>query len=149
MTAERARIHPVAVIVCDDVRIENNGKHIVIGVFSESINVPQFPANIRVAQFLIFTTSGQGDASIDLQVRFPGASVFPTIHLEAHVAGPMKPHQMQNVALPPVVIGIAEAGEMSVFYKIEDEDWRILRSVGVALAPSPGATPAASQTVQT
>jgi hypothetical protein len=36
-------------IVCDDIRREDNGKEIIIGVYSGSIVVPQFPATLLLS----------------------------------------------------------------------------------------------------
>ena len=35
-------------LVCDDVRREDNGKEIIIGVYSSDIRVSRFPANMRL-----------------------------------------------------------------------------------------------------
>jgi hypothetical protein len=37
------------VVVCDDIRREDNGKEILIGVYSGGIIVPQFPVPLALA----------------------------------------------------------------------------------------------------
>lgn len=135
--SEGARLSPVSVILCDDVRTEQNGKHIVIGAFAEGINVPHFPATIAVAQFLVFTTVGQGHASFELQLRWPGSEPpLPTIQMEAEVSAPTKPNRLQTAAIPPMAIVVEEPGEISVYCRNKGDEWQLLRIVDITLPPT-------------
>lgn len=82
-----------AVIICDDVRKENTGKDILIGVYSGTVNVPAYPTTFPAAlwieiepegigivrcEFAITTPSGNPPMKVgfDLDVREPGTAVF-------------------------------------------------------------------------
>lgn len=55
-------------IVCDEVRIENNGKHILIGVYPHNIQVPQFPHRQLLTMWMQFNTGEAGVVDIEFRV---------------------------------------------------------------------------------
>jgi hypothetical protein len=44
----------IAVVVCDDVRHESNGKDIIIGVYGSDAIVPSYPALLRPSFWVQF-----------------------------------------------------------------------------------------------
>ena len=56
------------VIICDDVRKENSGKHLIIGVYPDDILVPGFPATIAVCAWFQFFADRVGEMPIELRV---------------------------------------------------------------------------------
>ena len=50
---EQPRVRLVAAVVCDEVRLEANGKTFLIGVYSGGISVPDLPATIKVSAWLL------------------------------------------------------------------------------------------------
>jgi hypothetical protein len=90
----------LAALVCDDVRREDNGKEILIGIYPGSILVPKFPATMVLSFWLYLqphqagelhlefrvTGAEQGFAYMDGVVEFgdsdePGSLTFPKIPL--------------------------------------------------------------------
>ena len=59
-----------AVVVCDDIRREFNGKEILIGVYG-GIIVPRFPANLNLAFWIQFRTTETGEIPIFLRLVGP------------------------------------------------------------------------------
>src|SRR5690349_7818135 len=59
-----------AVLFCDDVRMERNGKAILIGVYSGTIDPSQIPATMQFVYWLIGTAEGEGEFSLQLKVEF-------------------------------------------------------------------------------
>ena len=56
------------VIVCDEVRIENTGKYIIIGVYSSNIVAPAFPAELLLSIWSQFYVNRNGDMDVELRV---------------------------------------------------------------------------------
>jgi hypothetical protein len=54
-------------LVCDDSRIEDNGKHIIIGVYSNNVAVEHFPATIGLTLWFQMLVGKAGE--IDFEVR--------------------------------------------------------------------------------
>jgi len=49
MSEQLARINPLSAIFCDDIRREDNGKELLIGVYSGSLQVPILPAPVMLS----------------------------------------------------------------------------------------------------
>jgi hypothetical protein len=68
----------LAALVCDDVRREDNGKEIIIGLYSADIRLPGFPANMRLVfwmQVLVETTE---QAKFQFRVMGPNEAQLVT-----------------------------------------------------------------------
>jgi Family of unknown function (DUF6941) len=59
-------------ILCDQVRKEDNGKLLFIGVYTADITVPHFPANTVLALAVSITPSQVGREKFDLVVSLNG-----------------------------------------------------------------------------
>ena len=64
------------VIICDDVRTENNGKDIIIGVYIENIIVLKFPANVLLALWTQFFANRNGDILASFRVQKDKNNLF-------------------------------------------------------------------------
>jgi Family of unknown function (DUF6941) len=60
-----AEIVPEALVICEDIRTENNGKLMFIGVYSDAIAVQSVPVNLRSLAF-----------ALKLRVEEPGTFDF-------------------------------------------------------------------------
>src|SRR2546426_965311 len=58
-------------VVCDDIRREDNGKELLIGVYSGGIVVPQFPAPLVLAYWVQFDAPKPAD-NVDVEFRLLG-----------------------------------------------------------------------------
>jgi hypothetical protein len=61
----------VATLVCDEVRVEHNGKLILLGVYTPNILVPQIPFTFPILTFFQLLDS------CDLPYRDPHATLGP------------------------------------------------------------------------
>lgn len=61
-------------VFCEDIRREDNGKDMLLGVYSGDIVVARFPARVSVSLWLqyVFATATGGETGIDLRLRFEG-----------------------------------------------------------------------------
>jgi hypothetical protein len=75
----------IDVLVCDDIRTEDNGKPMLIGVYSGDILVPDFPANLVLALFIGIRLP-VGETAIEVKLSV-GNRVGPEI--EFTVEGPV------------------------------------------------------------
>lgn len=59
-------------IICDEVRKEDNGKRIIIGVYTNSILVPEFPFTLPTLTFFTFAaTSDKGIFPFEASLELP------------------------------------------------------------------------------
>lgn len=64
------RVKPIFALFCDDIRFENNGKQILIGVYTGDILPAQFPAVISISMWVAFerTNNISGELPIEFRV---------------------------------------------------------------------------------
>jgi hypothetical protein len=62
-------------IVCEDVRIEKSGKHIIIGVYPSDIIIQETPAQIPVLLWLQIDDVGSNDKSFDFRISISGKNI--------------------------------------------------------------------------
>lgn len=63
-------------IVCDDLRREDNGKLIIIGVYAKDIQVQKFPAILPLQFVLAIRSYKKGSISIDVRILQENAEIF-------------------------------------------------------------------------
>lgn len=64
----------LSAIVCDHVRVEATGKHILIGVYTTDIVVPRLPIELPLMLWLQIDGDGDGENETDYEFRFAFAA---------------------------------------------------------------------------
>src|ERR1700689_4229768 len=82
-------------MMCDEVRVENNGKFIILGLYTPDMAVPQFPFVVPVLTFLFW-----------LDCTIPGNYQFSArlVHLES---GAVAAQAMGGLGLAKAGVGLA------------------------------------------
>src|SRR3954452_10030963 len=92
-----------AVLICDDIRKEDNGKFILIGIYSAEILTETFPANLRIYFWPIMTAGEAGQYEFDIRIMGPNEAQL--VQGSATVIF-MRPGMPNGVSLGPVPIQI-------------------------------------------
>ena len=61
------RVEILSIIVCDDVRLEHNGKTILVGVYSD-VSVANFPVQLTLTFWTEFKVSVSGDIPVKFRI---------------------------------------------------------------------------------
>ncbi len=138
-------------LVCDDIRKEENGKAILIGVYSNNIILSTFPVTIPLSLWLQGKAK-DGDYRLELRV-------------EAHSEGEAAPFQTSrnmefsirdetgkggtefSIAMNQVPVLLRGPGSLFVQFRQNDEDWTTLARKEIVLATpvrAPGEQPESS-----
>lgn len=118
-------------VVCDDIRREDTGKDILIGVYSGDILVPRFPANINLAVWLHVRPSKAGEAKFDFRLVGPHDVQFVQGHGEV-TFGAVGPGSISLAGLPaPVQV----PGELRLLFRQGNEEWRPVAGIQVRERP--------------
>ena len=128
------RIGPLTLrnaILCDDVRIEKNNKHILIGVYSGDIVVKELPAKLRLSFYLEFGASEIGDIPLEIRITGPGKrmGVMKAQFQSMEVGGPA------ILVSPQMEIPITEEGTIRVSAAIDKKKWRTILEKKITLNP--------------
>jgi hypothetical protein len=122
-------------IMCDEVRMENNGKLMILGLYTPDMSVPQFPFTVPVLTF-VFWIEGTIPGNYQFSARL--------VHLET---GGELAQAMGNFALVKQGIGIApirlqgltfrHPGPYTFNIRINNEP-DLLHHFSIGLLPNPG-----------
>ena len=130
--AKLASINISQAIACDDIRQENNGKFILIGVYAGSIGLPFFPTHIPLGFWMTAKPSRVGDYQVDFRIKTPSMGPIG-------IQGQMLVHiQEENaiiaLVLPPTLLTIDKPGDIILEYKENGGSWRNICSLEAKLA---------------
>lgn len=125
-----ARPDIMAVIVCDDVRREANGKEILIGVYAGDIMVQSFPAVIATSIWLAIRPTEKGPININFRLSLEGKEP-----ISLQMQGETSELQDGSMTLPTIGINVEEPSFMLLEMQKNDE-WVVLMRKPIRLAPS-------------
>ena len=117
------------VLVCDDVRRENTGKLILIGVYGRSIVFNDLPAQIELTFWLEVDQPETGT----IPFQFQGI-LAPKEKQLFYVSGTVTvnvPVVSTHLVLGQVPLHIEEEGELSLQLKQYDDDWVEIKTIAV------------------
>lgn len=133
----KASLQINSVIICDDIRKEDNGKVIFIGVYSGDILVTKLPALLKLCYWLSGETTqinSEFEVEITLQKKSDGSSVelFKNI-IENHIKDDIDPGKGKefHVALIDMPVSIEEDSILVVRWRTIKGKWKVLTQKGV------------------
>ncbi len=122
-------------LVCDDVRFERDGKHILIGIYTGGITV-HGSGFITVQPYFIIELEGEGDSQFDIEIELLNISEEPLKKFS--FSGQMKHKRdacdIAQVPGPILDFDIEDSGILVVRTKTESK-WRDLVRKAVTLIP--------------
>lgn len=116
-------------LICDDVRQENSGKYIFIGVYGSSIILHSTPANIKLTAVLQFDFAKVGVYSIELEIMRNGKRVAL---FEGTMNAPTIGSSLSNI--PFDLTDINTAGELSIRFREVGSRWKSVLSLPVTIS---------------
>lgn len=118
-------------VICDDVRREDNGKSILIGVYSHDIIVAKLPATFSLASYIVGTVTGVDEAKFETRVKVNNEVMHSgrgTIRITS------RDNPYFTLVSPALPLEIAEEGELVLDAKIEGGRWKTLRHLKIKQA---------------
>ena len=122
MSQRSARIKPLCAIFCDDIRREDNGKELLIGVYSGSLQLPVFPAPVMLSVWVPFERSGIGKVPIEFRLLGPDDDRvigYGTIVLDFTESD----HTVGSFPLRGLTAMLPRPGEITFQLRQHDESW--------------------------
>tara|TARA_R110001606_G_scaffold188662_1_gene336516 strand:- start:852 stop:1319 length:468 start_codon:yes stop_codon:yes gene_type:complete len=123
------KIGMVGCVVCDDVRVEDNGKIILIGVYAGDIVVPQFPADIPLRVYFSVRIEGAGTGILETEIitqpigedefttKIQGKVQFDSTEMKMHETG---------IPTPPLECKVERSSFLFVRWRSDGDDWQQL-----------------------
>lgn len=152
--SERKNIRAKALtaIVCDEIRMESNGKPFLIGIYvgSVDVGVPEIPTdadsiyNFRMSVWMPIEVKEKGTLNVEVQIKAPG--VKDAIIIKASVNVDRIPMVGEMIPLPigPIPLKLWQSGQIEIQFRNQsDSDWETVRTlpvnikVGMEAVPTP------------
>lgn len=122
------------VIVCDDIRMESNGKQLLIGVYTIDILVASFPARMRLSFWIDVDQSEPGNIPFEIRGLFSDKP-DPVFNIKGSL-GAIEPIPYAQIGLHGIPIEFKEQDSM---LKLElrqyAEKWEEIRSIKIRKRP--------------
>ena len=110
-------------MICDDIRVEDNGKTIIIGIYHDNILVPSLPFIMpKLVTWTKWDIKESPLKKFEFQIKAPDGKVIGRVPGEPSKKASGKKAILQ-IAISPFVI--KEAGEYKIDAKINGEDCHI------------------------
>ena len=131
-----ANVEPTAVILCDDVRREDNGKQFAIGIYGSEVIVPSFPSILRFSLLVRIGFTGAGKQSIKFRIQSVNGGKQ---EIGAELETTMASKEWIGVPLQPMVFEAPTT--LSILFESPPGKWKKLHSVPIRVGPLPIASP--------
>lgn len=122
-----------SVVLCDEVRQENNGKHILIGVYIHAVLVEDFPANLLLSVWIELKPKEVGNFTGQIRVIKDDESVLLRGKSQITVEN-LDPTSAQYSRLP---LEFQAGGDYFFQWKWGDNEWETVKEFTVQKRPAP------------
>jgi hypothetical protein len=122
----------LAALVCDDWRREDNGKEILLGIYTGGIVVPQIPVALQICLWLYVQPPEPGVAQFDLRILEPSHKEVLQANFQFQVASTEHPMTVPLVRLP---FQISQLGTFKFQWKLPGHDWKTVVEKNVSMLP--------------
>ena len=142
----RTHIKPLHIIFCDDIRREDNGKDILIGVYSGNFVISQLPNPVTISVWVVFERPEFIGIKIPMEFRLLDASAnramgYGTLELDLK-----QPAKTGVLALRGLSMMLSHPGDYLFQLKQYDEPWETVGTLTVEVgSPITGAASVPSQ----
>lgn len=135
MSQKTPKVLPREVILCDDVRREDNGKFLMIGVYTGGIVVHQLPYQMPLALLLSYEPVGLGKITGELQIQAPDSSIIAGVKLDIDLVEPNKKYQSESFLFSGIPLKVANTGDYSIKFRCNEEKWETIKIFPVTYQP--------------
>ena len=114
-------------LLCDDVRVEKSGKHVLVGAYLDTIQVPSFPAAISLMLWMQFYADEEGDLPLEVRVLKDNRPL-QTMDGDIHIADP---GQINTLRVPTATLDLKGPGELAFQFRERGKRWKTVKRIPV------------------
>jgi hypothetical protein len=138
------KIKPIMALVCDEVRLESNGKPFIIGIYTGSIDIEApitpnengtadinpIPA-IPITLWVPFEASDAGKYTLAFKLEGPGPKDVLEFTTIVTIDKPA-PGELKAITAPFLPLPLTQSGKLKISYRHENEsEWHNIRTIPV------------------
>lgn len=120
------------VIICDQIRKEDSGKHLLIGVYPNNIQFPSFPAKIDLSVWVQFRDSGYRRIPMNFRVINSNNDTLMSATGEIDASNQ---EGLLTIVIPQFLLIILDQTILSFQIREPKKRWRTLKQMPVELKP--------------
>ena len=129
---DEIKLKVIAAALCEDVRREDNGKQMLIGVYSGDVVSTGFPANLAFAVWINAEVLQPGKGKLQIKYILDGSDM--TSNMEAEIEAPNADSPL-GIASPALPLSVPRPTTLRVLWKIASGDWEEVLTKRVIQAP--------------
>ena len=119
------------VLICDDLRTEDNGKQILIGVYTGGILFSKFPAQHVITVWCDVEQPEAGKIPLQLKVSFGKKDLFVAqVDMEVHTPAPTAVFAFK------IPVRVESVGTLRFQMRQHADDWQDLKEIEVLQGPT-------------
>ena len=124
------------VVVCDLVRMEDTGKHLIIGVYPNDIRFASLPNNINLNIWVQFRVDANWDGQVEVRVQDDKKEIL--FHARAEISKQSQNKgELLTITVPEILLGIASPTTLSFQIRQPKKRWQMLKQMPVKLRTEP------------
>lgn len=132
MDTQEATVVPKYAIVCDDIRREDNGKQILIGIYTGDIIVSAFPTNLNLSFWLHLAVEKPGIAKVEVQMLLgPGETQIFRAQSSLETK---EPDPFTVLAFGGIGLAATHEGYISLQWRQVGDDWQEINRTRIRTA---------------
>lgn len=117
-----SKITPLYAVLCEDVRVESNGKHIVIGVYTGNVVVYALPSTVQLTVWLCLEAKTPGHANVDVRGYDPSGRIMFSGEMEIE----SRESETITTSLPKFAVQIEKEGSIRVQVRPNGGRWKTI-----------------------
>ncbi len=122
------------VIICDFVRKEDNGKHILIGVYPKDVRVADWPAILRFE--IWFQTPVAEIKDFPVEFRIIDSEKKPLVTATGIISVGPEDIGLATITIPNVLVHVPKQTDMIFQIREPKKRWRTLKTLPISLRRS-------------
>jgi hypothetical protein len=127
-------VRPRYVVFCDDIRREDSGKMLLIGVYGNAVIYRSLPAEAGLSAWIVLDQLQEGD--FDFHCKYVMGLNESTV-AEVHGRASIRAENNVGFSLPFIPIRFDTEGTLSLLFKVGGGPWDTLGSIEVRKGPIP------------
>ncbi len=125
MTASKINID--FALICDEVRREDNGKLLIIGLYAYDIIVRNFPVDLALTVVVSVNVDAPIETDFELKISHDGK-------LMSDMKGRFRVEKSSITGFPKLTLHISDPGELQFEMRFGDGEWRTIRKTPILSA---------------
>lgn len=121
------------VVVCDDIRREDSGKFILIGVYPEGIALPKIPETLFLSLWLDFQLKLIQETTLEVKITGDALNDNELIFKPIHFSEKEMLNQELNVPviLTKIKLAVERTGQFSIYYCHDGNTWKLATKINI------------------